>query len=167
MIRNDPSKKRSFGPHRSRSTSHGIVQIPFPVPAIAHVHPPNIWDCRLEMARYLVATRRKFWSGARDLNPGPHGPEPCALPNCASPRRESDSIGALRQTLTARAPHPVSDPSRFEVGRGGPGLRTSLGNRLPVREREAAGCHHCLPEWFERRETGLVLLPVGGSVLGA
>jgi hypothetical protein len=32
------------------------------------------------------------WSGARDLNPGPHGPEPCALPNCASPRRLSDSI---------------------------------------------------------------------------
>src|SRR5207247_3389597 len=28
------------------------------------------------------------WSGARDLNPGPHGPEPCALPNCASPRLE-------------------------------------------------------------------------------
>src|SRR2546430_946205 len=26
------------------------------------------------------------WSGARDLNPGPHGPEPCALPDCASPR---------------------------------------------------------------------------------
>src|SRR5882672_6751202 len=28
----------------------------------------------------------RIWSGARDLNPGPHGPEPCALPNCASPR---------------------------------------------------------------------------------
>src|SRR6266851_9890830 len=28
----------------------------------------------------------EFWSGARDLNPGPHGPDPCALPNCASPR---------------------------------------------------------------------------------
>src|ERR1700694_4918981 len=40
------------------------------------------------------------WSGARDLNPGPHGPEPCALPNCASPRREIDSIGALLTTPT-------------------------------------------------------------------
>jgi hypothetical protein len=30
------------------------------------------------------------------LNPGPHGPEPCALPNCASPRRmvsHEDSSG--------------------------------------------------------------------------
>src|SRR5689334_8570188 len=37
----------------------------------------------------------RFWSGARDLNPGPHGPEPCALPNCASPRldRSYDSDG--------------------------------------------------------------------------
>ena len=32
------------------------------------------------------------------MNPRPHGPEPCALPNCASPRLESDSIGALLQT---------------------------------------------------------------------
>src|SRR5436309_1112860 len=31
-------------------------------------------------------SQSKIWSGARDLNPGPHGPEPCALPNCASPR---------------------------------------------------------------------------------
>ncbi len=29
---------------------------------------------------------REGWSGARDSNPGPHGPEPCALPDCASPR---------------------------------------------------------------------------------
>src|SRR5713101_8305745 len=63
------------------------------------------------------------WSGARDLNPRPHGPEPCALPNCASPRRESDSIGALLRTLTAGAPNPATDPSRFEVGKGGPGWR--------------------------------------------
>jgi site-specific DNA recombinase len=28
----------------------------------------------------------EIWSGARDSNPGPHGPEPCALPDCASPR---------------------------------------------------------------------------------
>ena len=56
------------------------------------------------------------------MNPGPHGPEPCALPNCASPRLDvilsgrrtltargakqrtrlaSDSIGALRETLKA------------------------------------------------------------------
>src|ERR1700738_2108194 len=37
----------------------------------------------------------EFWSGARDLNPGPHGPEPCALPNCASPRRGLILSGAV------------------------------------------------------------------------
>ena len=26
------------------------------------------------------------WSGQQDLNLRPHGPEPCALPNCAMPR---------------------------------------------------------------------------------
>ena len=26
------------------------------------------------------------WSGLRDSNPRPHGPKPCALPNCAKPR---------------------------------------------------------------------------------
>ena len=26
------------------------------------------------------------WSGRRDLNPGPHRPERCALPDCATPR---------------------------------------------------------------------------------
>jgi len=28
------------------------------------------------MARDVGVTAIKFWSGARDLNPGPHGPEP-------------------------------------------------------------------------------------------
>ena len=28
-----------------------------------------------------------LWSGCRDLNPGPHRPERCALPGCATPRR--------------------------------------------------------------------------------
>ena len=29
-----------------------------------------------------------FWSGRRDLNPRPFGPEPNALPNCATPRKK-------------------------------------------------------------------------------
>ena len=29
------------------------------------------------------------------MNPGPHGPEPCALPNCASPRLEVILSGAV------------------------------------------------------------------------
>jgi len=28
---------------------------------------------------HVVMTAIKFWSGARDLNPGPHGPEPPRL----------------------------------------------------------------------------------------
>ena len=28
-----------------------------------------------------------FWSGWRDLNSRPHGPEPCALPSCATSRK--------------------------------------------------------------------------------
>jgi hypothetical protein len=36
----------------------------------------------------------KRWSGAGDLNPGPHGPEPCALPNCASPRRRASNANS-------------------------------------------------------------------------
>jgi hypothetical protein len=44
----------------------------------------------------------KIWSGARDLNPGPHGPEPCALPNCASPRRLSQHA---RQRRAPRRDH--------------------------------------------------------------
>ena len=30
--------------------------------------------------------RTSLWSEWRDLNSRPHGPEPCALPNCATPR---------------------------------------------------------------------------------
>lgn len=29
---------------------------------------------------------KKAWSGLRGSNPRPHGPKPCALPNCAKPR---------------------------------------------------------------------------------
>ncbi len=42
--------------------------------------------------------RGREWSGARDLNPGPHGPEPCALPNCASPRHQRGALPAARPT---------------------------------------------------------------------
>src|SRR5437870_316063 len=56
----------------------------------------------------------KKWSGARDSNPGPHGPEPCALPDCASPRRTRDRI------LTA--PTPPSPP--------GPGCNAPATSRV-------------------------------------
>ncbi len=31
-------------------------------------------------------TKSLSWSRWRDSNPRPHGPKPCALPNCATPR---------------------------------------------------------------------------------
>jgi hypothetical protein len=73
----------------------------------------------------------KNWSGARDLNPGPHGPEPCALPNCASPRRENDSIGATaRDADNATALILEGAVLRQEMG-GGPVMnRTSVGGEV-------------------------------------
>ena len=41
--------------------------------------------CLFFALRIIPAHMR--WSGSRDLNPGPHGPKPCALPSCATPRR--------------------------------------------------------------------------------
>ena len=75
------------------------------------------------------------------MNPGPHGPEPCALPNCASPRLECDSIGALpktpiKQTCLNCAPDAklilVGAAFRQEMG-GGPVMsRTSVGGEFLV-----------------------------------
>ena len=46
-----------------------------------------------------------IWSGARDSNPGPHGPEPCALPDCASPRStETRILAACRAGALAALP---------------------------------------------------------------
>ena len=58
----------------------------------------NIWDCRLGVAPYVVATRRQVWSGARDLNPGPHGPEPHGVPS-----RHRPFDGFQLETSDARA----------------------------------------------------------------
>src|SRR6266576_334624 len=98
--------------------------------------------------RYAWWCEFRNWSGARDLNPGPHGPEPCALPNCASPRRESDSIGVGRGGPGAAGPHPRA-------------------NWLPVFEREAARRGGGLPQGLDRGEFGLVFLPIGGCALVA
>src|SRR4029453_13285079 len=35
-----------------------------------------------------TAGRSERWSGREDLNLRLHGPEPCALPGCATPRRD-------------------------------------------------------------------------------
>ena len=54
------------------------------------------------------------WSRCRDLNPGPLGPEPSALPNCATPRprahmRHTHSI-EHGSTPVKRFPDPSRDP---------------------------------------------------------
>src|SRR5262249_16736478 len=47
---------------------------------------------RMSVARPAVrlraAGRAERWSGREDLNLRLHGPEPCALPGCATPRRD-------------------------------------------------------------------------------
>src|SRR5262249_4308019 len=47
---------------------------------------------RISVARPAVrlraAGRAERWSGREDLNLRLHGPEPCALPGCATPRRD-------------------------------------------------------------------------------
>src|ERR1700686_3258960 len=64
----------------------------------------DLGNCDTAVIRRTVCTepRRQIvfekWSGARDLNPGPHGPEPCALPNCASPRHRRSALPAARPT---------------------------------------------------------------------
>jgi hypothetical protein len=40
--------------------------------------------------------RRDFWSGREDLNLRLHGPEPCALPSCATPRTENSRTEIIR-----------------------------------------------------------------------
>src|SRR4029450_954431 len=40
-------------------------------------------------ARLPAAGRSERWSGREDLNLRLHGPEPCALPGCATPRRDA------------------------------------------------------------------------------
>ena len=43
--------------------------------------------CQFRHSR--ICSQFKYnWSRCRDLNPGPLGPEPSALPNCATPRRQ-------------------------------------------------------------------------------
>lgn len=39
-----------------------------------------------KLSAHYVCTQRSLWSEWRDLNSRPYGPEPYALPNCATPR---------------------------------------------------------------------------------
>ncbi len=47
----------------------------------------------------IVCTQRSLWSEWRDLNSRPYGPEPYALPNCATPRYGYNNFSTAFQTL--------------------------------------------------------------------
>src|SRR5467141_3995444 len=91
-----------------------------------------------------VGRRSKFeirnWSGARDLNPGPHGPEPCALPNCASPRLEVILSGPSARRRSASGAKPACPTGVILSGLGGSprigggpeGIRTSVGGLASI-----------------------------------
>src|SRR6266699_3078285 len=65
----------------------------------AHALTPTMGECLADYdQRYLFNRRRVTESGRRDLNPGPSGPKPDALPDCATPRWHCDS------NLTRAAP---------------------------------------------------------------
>ena len=62
---------------------------------------PQVYERRIFPALGLLVTQvflqgnmpaQITWSGRQDLNLRPHGPKPCALPNCATPRRLGQSM---------------------------------------------------------------------------
>jgi hypothetical protein len=55
----------------------------------------------------MPASRRKDWSGRRDLNSGPPAPKAGALPGCATPR--------LKCFMIIRHPHEMSRTGRLVV----------------------------------------------------
>src|SRR5437868_11133395 len=54
----------------------------------------------------MLSTRYvpKGWSGREDLNLRLHGPEPCALPGCATPRRDRPIVHKPRHSSHAYFP---------------------------------------------------------------
>src|SRR5580698_2616541 len=102
----------------------------------------------------------RWWSGCRDLNPGPLRPERSALPSCATARSElprspailavgrrikqcSDDRGNLRRHGLVVLDHDLTDPSTFDrLHAEGPVLvgvgRAGLGN-FPRQIEDEAG----------------------------
>jgi hypothetical protein len=67
----------------------------------------------------------KCWSGREDLNLRLHGPEPCALPGCATPRRSLNNIGAAG--LKSSIPYKINAFSGIRAAYGGNTV-PSIGN---------------------------------------
>jgi len=69
MIRFWPNHLLSIGPIETSPSSNPVALM------LRDPSRPNIWD-RTRFDRLDVGvTAINFWSGTRDLNPGPHGPE--------------------------------------------------------------------------------------------
>ena len=79
-------------------------------------------------------TERK-WSRCRDLNPGPLGPEPSALPNCATPRPRAHTrhIHSIEHGFTRvkRFPESVSDSVSESVPESVGGAPASIASLCP------------------------------------
>ena len=56
---------------------------------------PGERACRSSIVTSDIWTLNEGWSGCRDLNPGPRGPEPRALPDCATARRDKDTVNVF------------------------------------------------------------------------
>src|SRR5262245_40562318 len=114
---------------------------------------------RRDAGRHWPGTRpsRAGWSGREDLNLRLHGPEPCALPGCATPRCRrahwtecrsglpgvlSDELHELAVTVIARA------QLAADVVHHGEGL---VGG-VPDRDDDAAPCRQLVNE--RRRDAG-------------
>jgi hypothetical protein len=85
----------------------------------------------------MPASRRKDWSGRRDLNSGPPAPKAGALPGCATPRHEVRSnYRAHRGILAVRFIRPAAASevrqSRMREGQFADFLATNGGHKAPT-----------------------------------
>src|SRR6266403_5823573 len=73
----------------------------------------QIFSCKISKPVYANSDRRvcsgsflrlqkKKWSGRPDLNRGPHAPQACALPGCATPRQANNHKSTLSPPFEQR-----------------------------------------------------------------
>ena len=87
--------------------------------------------CLFFALRIIPAQTR--WSGSRDLNPGPHGPKPCALPSCATPRRGIPPLTREGTLFFLLAEQEAGPPIRSDYKlRSTSGQTSGLGLDLPA-----------------------------------
>jgi hypothetical protein len=74
---------------------------------------PNIWDRTLLVPLDVGFTTTQLRSGARDLNPGPHGPEPC-VPRVLACPDVSSSVPLYSSPLAVMSSRVLPCPLRFK-----------------------------------------------------